>query len=320
MVDHGEYDADVARCILGTLELAFQGMLDDIKVVEQVAHPSYKDKETFDFQLLLDKNLYTNLNSLHFVFTMRIRKATNAALQIEAKMITVNIFFAHWIKEIDITKYGTMKQLIPILSPQEIYHYSDSMLKHLPEKVLKKIRNFLFSEKAVVLTNNNDKRVHRVSNDNTQRTHDNLDDRIAKFATQIKDKFVYRIPLRYICDIGKINFPTKIDMKIRLTLETDMKKLFETKKSLVTRNAAVTTVGNPGVPDAQMVLLKVPYIQYKQLTLATNFDSTLKQFYLLQKFYVWEFKKTPIKKHMNYKLVCKILQLTFKALIDNLTG
>ena len=42
-------------------------MLDDIKTIEQVAHPSFKDLETFDFQLLLDKNLYTNLNSVHFV-------------------------------------------------------------------------------------------------------------------------------------------------------------------------------------------------------------------------------------------------------------
>ena len=87
-------------------------MLDDIKTVEQVAHPSYKDIETFDFQLLLDKNLYKNLNSLHFVFTLRIRKATDGTAQIEANMMTVNNFFARWIKEINITKYGTMKQLI----------------------------------------------------------------------------------------------------------------------------------------------------------------------------------------------------------------
>ena len=126
LVDRGEYDADIARYIPGTLELAFQGMLDDIKTVEQVAHPSYKDKEAFDFQLLLDKNLYTNLNSLHFVFTLRIKKATNAAAQIEANMMTVNSFFAHWIKEIDITKYGTMKQLIPTSTPQEIYQYPDA--------------------------------------------------------------------------------------------------------------------------------------------------------------------------------------------------
>ena len=100
LVDRGEYDADVARYVVGTLELAYQGMLDDLKTTEQVAHPSYKDKETFDFQLLLDKNLYTNLNSLHFVFTLRIRKATDASSAIEKNLITVNNFFAHWIKEI----------------------------------------------------------------------------------------------------------------------------------------------------------------------------------------------------------------------------
>ena len=100
------------------------------------------------------------------------------------------------------------------------------MLKHLPEKALKKIRKiFPFSEKAVVLSGNYDRRIHGVTNDVTQRTGDNLNERISKFATQIKDKFVYRIPLRYICDIRKKIFPTKIDMKFRLTLETDVKKI-----------------------------------------------------------------------------------------------
>ena len=32
------------------------------------------------------------------------------------------------------TKYGNDKQLIPTFSPYEIYQYSDSMLKQLPEK------------------------------------------------------------------------------------------------------------------------------------------------------------------------------------------
>ena len=129
------------------------------------------------------------------------------------------------------------------------------------------------------MTNNNDRRVHGVTIDNTQRTDDNLDDRVAKFATQIKGKYFYRIPLRYICNIGKINFPTKIDMKIRFTLETDTKKLFESKKSLATTtgsgNSSRTTIGTPGLSDAEIILLKAPYIQYEQLTQATNFRQYL---------------------------------------------
>ena len=74
LIDTGKYDANIARYIPGTLELAYQGRLDDIKTMEQVANPSYKDLETFDFQLLLDKNLYTNLNSVHFFFPITLKK------------------------------------------------------------------------------------------------------------------------------------------------------------------------------------------------------------------------------------------------------
>ena len=70
----GKYNADLVRYIPGALELAFQGMLDNIKRMEQVAHPSYKDLETFDFNLILDKNLYTNLSSIHFLFPIKFKK------------------------------------------------------------------------------------------------------------------------------------------------------------------------------------------------------------------------------------------------------
>ena len=136
LVRTGEYDPDLARYIPGILELAVQGMLDDIKTMEQVEHPSYNDLETFDFNLILDKNLYTNLNSLHFVFPIKIRKKTKINSKISDDTITVNIFFAHWIKEISITKYETNIDLIPTATPQEIYQYSDSVLKHLPPESL----------------------------------------------------------------------------------------------------------------------------------------------------------------------------------------
>ena len=111
-------------------------------------------------------------------------------------------------------------------------------MKHLPAKSLKVIENdFLYSKEEVVIEYGLDRRLHGMVKDknnrvmhNVTRSEGNFRDREAKFRSQLKDKYVYRIPLKYICDIGKINFPTKIDMKIRLILETDMKKLFESKK------------------------------------------------------------------------------------------
>ena len=54
-------------------------------------------------------------------------------------MITVNNFFAHWVKEISIIKYGINRELPPTFSPWEVYQYSDQMLKHLPADDLKTI-------------------------------------------------------------------------------------------------------------------------------------------------------------------------------------
>ena len=205
-------------------------------------------------------------------------------------MITVNNIFAHWIKEISITKYGTNKELTPNTTPQETYQYSDAMLKHLPAKSLKVIENdLLYSKEEVVIPYNLERRFHGMVKDasnrvihNVVRSDGNFRDRESKFRNQLNDKYVYRIPLKYICDIGKINFPTKVDMKIRLTLETDMKKLFESNKSLMgnpkTGKSATSTDpndyepdGTPQTPDVQIVLLKAPMIQYKKLMLDTNF-------------------------------------------------
>ena len=89
------------------------------------------------------------------------------------------------------------------------------MLKRLPKKALKKIQKyFLYDRKSVLYPDNVDRRVYN-SNDPDNITDDNIDDITAKLASQLSSKFAYRIPLRYFCDLGKINFPVTIDMKRR---------------------------------------------------------------------------------------------------------
>ena len=63
----------------------------------------------------------------------------------------------------------------------------------------------------------------------------------------------------------KINFPLKIDFRIKCHLETDMKKLFESKKR-------VTTIG---VPDVKIIFTKAPFIQYEQFLLDKNYLETI---------------------------------------------
>ena len=110
--------------------------------------------ETLEFQIMLTNEYYTNPNKIHICFPIKIKKATNEANDIGDDLITVNNFFAHLVKEINITRYGNDKQLMPTFSPYEIYQYSDAMVKHLPEKVLQKLEDdFLYSKKKLPTIN-----------------------------------------------------------------------------------------------------------------------------------------------------------------------
>ena len=114
-------------------------MLEDIDTREKVAHSSYTNMEDLDSQIFLTNNYYINPNNIHICFPIKIKKKNNAAADIDADVITVNNFFAHFVKEISITKYGSDKELIPTFSPNKIYQYPDGMLKHLPKNTFKKI-------------------------------------------------------------------------------------------------------------------------------------------------------------------------------------
>ena len=166
LINMGKCHADLAKYITGLLELAFQGVLDDTNTREKVAHPSYKDMERLDFQILLTENYYVNPSSIHICFPIKIKKKTNNAADIYSDMITVNNFFAHWIKETSVTKYGSDKKLPPTFTPWKIYQYSHNMLKHLPSAALKTIAKTLLYDKkeAYFAETTNDRRNYNAKN------------------------------------------------------------------------------------------------------------------------------------------------------------
>ena len=307
----GKYDADLAKYIPGLMDLAIQGMLDDIDTREKVAHPSYKDKEQLDFQILLTDNYYVNPANIHICFPIKIKKKSNNNSDFDDDMITVNNFFANCVKEISITKYGSDRELPPTFSPWEVYQYSDQMLKHLPADDLKTIqKTFLFSKKPVCYANTAYERRNFNSKNLTttglnaaeitelKKNHAkdlNIDDRIDLFHDQISEEYIYRIPLRYLSDIGRINFLTKIDYRIKLFLETDMGKFFESRKVL-----ASTTTAAPSA-DIEMIFTRAPFVQYEQILLDENFRQHLETIMVSKKIIRMGAQKTPIQKTYEIK-------------------
>ena len=193
----------------------------------------------------------------------------------------------HFVKEISITKYGNDKQLIPAFLPYKIYQYSDSMFKHLPEDSLKKLEKTMLYSKHSVYYNKTtiNRRTHNsnIVNDKTDLKSTN---RITKCQDQLKNEYVYRIPLRYFTDLCEINFPLKIDFRIKCHLETKMKKLFKSKKK-------VTTIA---APYAQIIFTRLPFVQYEQFLLDKNFRQYLETILVSKKILRMGMQKRPIQK------------------------
>ena len=95
--------------------------------------------------------------------------------------------------------------------------------------------------------------------------------------------------MRYFSDIGKINFPTKIDYRIKLFLETKMDKLFESRKVLAAGVAIPSA-------DAQIIFTKVPFIQYEQILLDQNFRQHLATIIVSKKILRMGAQKIPLRK------------------------
>ena len=124
---------------------------------------------------------------------------------------------------------------------------------------------------------------------NLKRHYFIVKNQITKFCHRLSDNDLYGVSLKYFTDIGKINLPVKIDFRFKLHLETEMKKLFESRKVIT----VVATVD----PDAKIISTKAPFIQYEQLLLDKNFRQYLDTIMVSKKILRMELKNLPNKKH-----------------------
>ena len=138
-------------------------------------------------------------------------------------------------------------------------------------EIIIKINDLLYSKnKIAIYTNDDDRCAHYTTTNATagNRTNENLTDRIAKFQDQIKDKYIYRIPLKYLCNLGLVSQCFKFNTKFILTLEIDVQRLFET-------NTNQATEFLPDYVDAIIIVTGAPYIMYEQFKLDDKFRTYL---------------------------------------------
>ena len=147
-IEKGTAESGMLKYLPGLVPPVYQGQLKGINERKAYADETYSGLKLAEFNIQLSNNEYMNFHNLQIVFPMKIKKKTNVNNDLDATLITVNNFFAHWIKEIDIKKLGDDQPILPTINTVEIYKYSDQILKHLPKNSLKLIENdLLFSKK-----------------------------------------------------------------------------------------------------------------------------------------------------------------------------
>ena len=253
----GKVDGDLSRYFLNILPITRQSQIAGELARKAYASVTYTDKKQLEFILDLTGNTYSNFSTMKICLTLKFTKKFNKALQMDAQMITVNNFFGHWFTDINIRRYPDNMRILPTNNSVNIYQYSNAQMKYLPEKSTKKLlKTMLYSNKSVYLENDADRRPNN-ENIDAKQTDPNLTYRLAQLSNYIFQKHIYRIPLSLIVDLGLEN-QVKTDLRIILTLERNMNKLFESNKK-------VTAI--PDNPDALIQFYDRPYISYQEINL-----------------------------------------------------
>ena len=132
-----------------------QGKIYSIHTQRVYGSPGWSDLRIFDFNMLLTVNKATNFNNIHLCIPMAIKKKSNIANDIDDDLVTVNKFFAHFVKEVYIKRYGDDVRILPTNNTVNIYRYSDAILKPMLNDSLKTYDETLFdSKKAFKLVDN----------------------------------------------------------------------------------------------------------------------------------------------------------------------
>ena len=177
-------------------------------------------------------NTYSNYNSMLVCIPITFTKKSSKTAQLDVNMTTVNNFFEHWFTNINVRRYPNDMNILPTNNSVSMANYSNAHMKYLPEKSVKKLlKTMLDSNKPVYLDGDNTRRPNNDAVD-ASRSDPNLTFRIANLKSHLFEKWVYKIPLLYLCDLGKVNFAITPNTKIVLTLERNMNKLFESNKKV----------------------------------------------------------------------------------------
>ena len=268
----GEIEQSLVKYIPGLTKPARQGQIARIEDQIIYADQAYTDKKMLQFLLRLPTNSYTNFSTMELVLPIYFAKKTSKTTALDATVCTVNNFFTHWVKEIDITRGNEQYKILPTNNITPIYDHARKILKHMPSDALNSIRyNLLYDKTPVWMPLEEVDRRSIINTTASNRSDLNLTNRIKDFnpAYLLKKRY-YRIPLKIFTELGNVNTQQSIDVDFEFTLETNIMKLFENNAVEANTTAGKAKINDE--PNAAVYFHARPYITYNVIQLDSNFQ------------------------------------------------
>ena len=113
LINDGQMSADLVRYLPGLVRAAYQGQIKSIETKRKYVDNIYKDLKVIEFPIVLTKSHYTNFQNMHLCFLLKFKSKADNNDDLAAGTVTVNNFFAHWIRELNIVIYGDERPILP---------------------------------------------------------------------------------------------------------------------------------------------------------------------------------------------------------------
>ena len=165
LYNYGQMSADLVRYLTGLVKTAHQVQIKSIETTRKYTNDTYKDLKVIEFPVVLTKNHYSNFQNIHLCFSLKFKSKANNNNDLAGGIVTVNIFFAHWIRELNIVRYGDERPILRTTNTVDVYGYLDELLKHMPKEDLTEMENnLLYCKEKVILADGRDRRANNVAN------------------------------------------------------------------------------------------------------------------------------------------------------------
>ena len=274
VVQRGEVSENlVSEYLPGFMTPKFQGLVS--KVISQKVYASnpYANKNELTFEIVPPQSTYYNPYTIKLYFPLQIR---NAALtgDLADSTVAVDAFISKLIKDINIVKNKTEENISPQQS-LSVAEYCDLKLDTFDEDHYYLAQQVLHSSRLKTKVG---RRAHILGGNTAAtiaaRTDANLTYRIANYRATQNTNRVYIVSLSLLDNFFSINDFIGLPITIRMTLEPNMKKLFETN-----------AVGNVNDNVGGYNITAPPYLAVDYFSATPLYKTTFSKMYNSSKVY-----------------------------------